>query len=183
MLGPVRFEHIKNCAKDAIEQYREEGEKKAKRVKVEEDESRRQELIRVLPERDRSISVLRNLLAERKQHEGSQKAESGGLVKVPEYAKLPLPTLGSLERARDATIGWILKEIEKAEAVQEQISRDLKPEVDGTSEIHDYAQEELSKNWAPAVEDPAMNHDIEGNKGDGAIEALKVTKSPQQPGI
>ncbi len=160
MLGPVRFEHIKNCARDAIKLYLEGGDKKAKKVKVEEDEARRQELIRVLPERDRSIAVLRDLLVEKQQKDGSQKAERGGAAKVPEYAKLPLPTLGSLERARDATIGWILKQIEKAEVTQEEFSKDLKPEVEG----------------------PGQNYDNVENRDDEANKALEVAKSPQQPG-
>lgn len=137
MLGPVRFEHIKNCARDAIEQYLDEKEKRVKRVKVEEDETRRQELIWVLPERDRSIAVLRDLLAEKQQRDNSQKAQKSSPAKVPEYAELPLPTLASLERARDATIGWILNQIEKAEAAQEQQSKDVKPKIEATGQKSD----------------------------------------------
>jgi len=161
MLGPVRFEHIKDCARDAIRQYLEEGEKKAKRVKVEEDEIRRQELIRMLSERDRSIAVLRDLLVEKQQKDGSQKAEKGSPAKVPEYAKLPLPTLASLERARDATIGWILKQIETAEAAQEELSKDLKHEVEGPKKGRNNAE------------------NLDGR----ANEALEVATSPKQPGI
>jgi len=131
MLGPVRFEHIKDCARDAIKQYLEEEERKAKRVKFEEDEKRRQELIRMLPERDRSIAVLRDLLAEKQQTDSSQKGEKSAPAKVPEYARLPLPTLAILERARDATMGWILKQIETKEAAQEELSKDVKHEIEG----------------------------------------------------
>jgi len=160
MLGPVRFEHIKDCAKDAIKQYLEEEEKKAKRVKVEEDETRRQELIRVLSERDRSISVLRDLLAEKQQRGGAQEAQKSSPAKVPEYAKLSLPTLASLERARDATIGWILKQIEKAEAAQEEPSKDLKPE----------------------FEDAGQSCGDVEKWDDGVNKAFEAAQSPQQPG-
>lgn len=137
MLGPVRFEHIKDCARDAIGQYLDEQEKRVKRVKVEEDETRRLELIRVLPERDQSIAVLRNLLAEKQQRDNSQEAQKSSPAKVPEYGKLPLATLASLERARDATIGWILNQIEKTEAAQEQQGKDLKPEVEVLGQKND----------------------------------------------
>lgn len=161
MLGPVRFEHIKDCARDAIKQYLEEEERKAKRVKFEEDEKRRQELIRVLPDRDRSIAVLRDLLAEKQQTDSSQKGEKSAPAKVPEYARLPLPTLASLERARDATIGWILKQIETAEAAQEELSKDLKHEVEGPEKGRNNAE------------------NLDGR----ANEALEVAISPKQPGI
>ena len=39
-------------------------------------------------------------------------------AKVPDYSKLPLSALEKLEQVRDATISWILKEIEKAELDQ-----------------------------------------------------------------
>ncbi|KAI4221218.1 MAG: hypothetical protein LQ349_007897, partial [Xanthoria aureola] len=71
MLGPVRFDHIKNCAREAISKYLNSSEqqvlraKKARTVVNHDDEKRKGDLIRVLPERDRSISVLRGLLAEK----------------------------------------------------------------------------------------------------------------------
>ncbi|KAL8860983.1 MAG: hypothetical protein Q9178_002496 [Gyalolechia marmorata] len=122
MLGPVRFDHIKNCAREAISNYLQSTKQQhAKRAKTNaEDGTRKAVLIRVLPERDQSISVLRALLAE-KQSTGSlsPKAEKGtSPAKVPDYPKLPLKTLENLERARDATIGWILAQIEKAEVAQ-----------------------------------------------------------------
>lgn len=156
MLGPVRFEHIKDCARDAIQQSIQEEERKMKRAKVGEDENRRQELIRVLPERDRSIAVLRDLLAEKQQRTGSQIADKGTSAKVPDYARLPLPTLVGLERAKDATIGWVLKQIEKAEA----------------------AQEEHSKNILPNFEGSGRNGNNKKTGNDGAPEALKATISP-----
>ncbi|KAL8954705.1 MAG: hypothetical protein Q9183_006971, partial [Haloplaca sp. 2 TL-2023] len=115
MLGPVRFEHIRSCAREAILKCvsPSDGPQNNKKVKVEDSGERREELIRVLPERDQSIVVLRGLLAEKQHSSSSEKASP---AKVPEYATLPLKTLENLDRARDATIGWILKQIEKAEA-------------------------------------------------------------------
>ena len=121
MLGPVRFEHIKACAREAIAQFIDEERERVKKVKVADElRIRREDLIRVLPERDQSVSVLRDLLAEKQGMTGSQAVDKQSPVKVLDYAALPLATLENLERARDATIGWILKQIEKAEIAQGQ---------------------------------------------------------------
>ncbi|KAL8893716.1 MAG: hypothetical protein Q9192_004994 [Flavoplaca navasiana] len=126
MLGPVRFEHIKNCAREAVFNSLDSPEQqRIKKIKIDEDDQkRRKELIRVLPERDQSISVLRGLLAEKQSTPSpSPNAESrASPAKVPEYSKLPLKTLENLERARDATIGWILAQIEKAEVARKTAS-------------------------------------------------------------
>ena len=118
MLGPVRFDHIKNCARDAILQWSSERERSAKKAKVQEDEAERKRLIEILPERDQSISVLRDLLAEKNQPSSSAPGEKRSPAKTPNYSTLPLATLEKLEQVRDATIGWILKQIEKVENAQ-----------------------------------------------------------------
>ena len=66
MLGPVRFDHIKACAQEAIAGWIQERERRVKRQRVQDKDERRQGLIRVLPERDESIIVLRGLLAEKR---------------------------------------------------------------------------------------------------------------------
>ena len=116
MLGPVRFDHIRNCALVAIDKWRIENEKSNKRIKAAQDEDKRAELIHVLPERDRSITVLRGLLADKKRIPPAENPQQGTPSKVPNYSTLPLAALEKLERARDATLTWILKEIEKVEA-------------------------------------------------------------------
>ena len=118
MLGPVRFDHIKNCARDAIMQWSQDKERSAKKAKVLENEAERERLIKTLPERDRSITVLRDLLAEKTQQSPSVPGGSTTPAKTPDYSTLPLATLEKLEHVRDATIGWILKQIEKAEKAQ-----------------------------------------------------------------
>ena len=118
LLGPVRFDHIKNCARDAIAQWTQERERSAKKAKTLEDEAEKEKLIRTLPERDQSIAVLRDLLAEKSQQPSSSPSAKGTTAKVPNYATMPLATLQKLEQVRDATIGWILKQIEKVEETQ-----------------------------------------------------------------
>ncbi|MCJ1451517.1 hypothetical protein MMC28_001855 [Mycoblastus sanguinarius] len=121
MLGPARFDHIKACASEAILQWRRESERANKKAKVEIDEQDRDRLVQVLGERDQSITVLRGLLAEKKRQPSSHTDASNTDIaaKVPDYANMPLPALMRLERVRDATIGWILKQIEKAEEVEQ----------------------------------------------------------------
>ena len=118
LLGPVRFDHIKNAARDAIMQWSQDKERSAKRAKIREDEAAKERLIKTLPERDQSITVLRDLLAEKNQQSSSASGGKSTPAKTPEYSTLPLATLEKLEHVRDATIGWILKQIEKAEETQ-----------------------------------------------------------------
>ena len=149
MLGPVRFDHIKACAREAITQFIDEEREKVKKVKTADDLRRRSEdLQRILPERDRSVSVLRDLLAEKQGTTSSQAVDKQSPAKLLDYAALPLATLENLERARDATIGWILKQIERVEAAQGQPS-------DGADPIH--------KDF--------------GDKGDGLESPRKMTAS------
>ena len=117
MLGPVRFEHMKACARDAVSAWvRAEKEVARKRAKVRADEEVREQLVKVLPERDQSIIVLRGLLAEKTQLPSSGPGSGNAPAKAPNYDALPVATLQKLEQVRDATIGWILQQIEKAES-------------------------------------------------------------------
>lgn len=106
LLGPVRFSHIKNCALDAIAQWVQDRERTAKKAKTRQDDAEKETLIRTLPERDQSIAVLRDLLAEKSQQPSSSSpGAKGTTAKVPNYATMPLATLQKLEQVRDATIG------------------------------------------------------------------------------
>lgn len=122
MLGPVRFDHIKNSARDAIMQWSQDRERSAKKAKVREDEAEKERLIQTLPERDQSIIVLRDLLTEKSRHSSSAPGSQNSPAKTPDYSTLPLTALEKLEQVRDATIGWILKQIEKAEKAQAEES-------------------------------------------------------------
>ncbi len=118
MLGPVRFEHIKNCARDAVGQWVRERARSAKRAKVTEDENARERLILTLRERDESIDVLRDLLAEKSGGLSSSGGGKEGKATMRDYSNLSLEKLERLERVRDASIGWILGRIEEAEKGQ-----------------------------------------------------------------
>lgn len=115
MLGPVRFDHIRNCAKAAISKYRAQNNEASKRKKVQLESEQRMKLEQTLRERDESIIVLRGLLAEKKGQSSSQQSPSISPAKVPDYSKQPLNVLKRLEEVRDASIAWILKGIEQAE--------------------------------------------------------------------
>jgi putative IMPACT (imprinted ancient) family translation regulator len=167
LLGPARFTHIENCAREAIEKWRmstvtgkeEVDHPAAQKRKLVDNEARRSALVRVLEERDHSISVLRGLLQEKTEEaapvemDGKYSSMKDAAVtpttvtpttvtpttvtpttvtpttvtptavtptKAPNYSTMALPALERLEKARDATISWILKEIEKVEEKQQQ---------------------------------------------------------------
>ncbi len=118
MLGPVRFDHMKACAQEAISGWTQERDKIIKRRKVQEDVASRERLIQSLPERDNSILVLRGLLTQKVESSSSGTNSGVSPTKVPHYGSLPLPALEKLEKVRDATIAWILGAIKKAESTQ-----------------------------------------------------------------
>lgn len=139
MLGPKRFELMRECAGEAVGRWKAAENHKpgvAKRSKGEEggarggggdEKARKEALVRVLRERDASIGVLRGLLAEKKQGIGG--SQEGGKPPLPSvgrgsgdagyremfYEGMEVKVLERLEGVRDKTIGWILKEIERVE--------------------------------------------------------------------
>jgi len=122
MLGPVRFDHIRDSAREAISVWLQETGRASKRLRVQEEIKSKDQLARTLQERDQSITVLRGLLAEKTNSSIPDPPSLNIPVKVPQYSNLPLPTLEKLEQVRDATIGWILNQIEKAEVAQQDAS-------------------------------------------------------------
>ena len=119
MLGPVRFDHMRNCAQEAITNCAQAAEVTNKRKKAQDEAEKKAKLVRALPERDQSIVVLRGLLAEKTKSSSPQDAVTKrSPAKAPDYSSLPLDALKRLEKARDATISWILQGIEKAEKEQ-----------------------------------------------------------------
>lgn len=127
MLGPVRFDHMRNCASEAIRKWIQENEGRVKRLKVETDEKEKDRLVLVLHARDESITVLRGLLAEKTQAASSQDSGKSSTPKTPDYSRLPLATLEKLEQVRDKTIGWLLNRIEKAEEAQPKVPESTCP--------------------------------------------------------
>ncbi len=129
LLGPARFTHIENAAREAIQLYKNSVEDAVKKRRLEVNESREKErLVQSLEERDQSIIVLRQLLAEKspKQSplESSSDTTSTPAVSSPPrglgYNSMHLPQLKQLDKARDATITWILKQIDVAETKPSQ---------------------------------------------------------------
>ena len=149
MLGPVRFDHIRNCAQEAIASWTLERDRTNKRQKIKDENESRQRLARVLPERDESITVLRGLLAEKKNSPSSEVKTNSSPARVPVYSNMSLAALEKLEQVRDKTIAWILKEIEKVELSQEKSKiesedRDAGQGADSVVQKSDNADEEES---------------------------------------
>ncbi|OCK84154.1 ribosomal protein S5 domain 2-like protein [Lepidopterella palustris CBS 459.81] len=128
MLGPVRFTHIESCAKEAVRKWETASVKARdteaqKRRKMEED-AFRAELEESLRERDKSIFVLRRLLAEKSseiEKSGTTAETTPVTPKTLDYSSLSTQALRRLDKARDATIAFILKEIDKIEEQQDSL--------------------------------------------------------------
>jgi putative IMPACT (imprinted ancient) family translation regulator len=148
LLGPVRFMHMEDCAREALQkwqQHQTEEQAKKRRLDAEAVESAR--LATALAERDKSITVLRELAAEKEKmvkdgivqgvqelageserleqastngtaEAGPQPAQKQEATPKPamDYSTMPLERLRALDRARDATLSFLLKRIGKAEA-------------------------------------------------------------------
>ncbi|PVH97797.1 hypothetical protein DM02DRAFT_67774 [Periconia macrospinosa] len=119
-IGPIRFTHIENAAKQAIWSWKaalekQEKEKVLKKQKLEEEQSRK-ELEDNLRERDLNIFVLRKLLADKKAKlSKTEPAPPTPQKPPPDYSTLSAEALGRIDKARDATIAFILKQIDSVE--------------------------------------------------------------------
>jgi len=116
-IGPVRFTHIENCAKEAVWKWKvatseaeREGAAKKQRVN---DEARKKELVEELAQRDESIVALRKLLAEKKAKLSGEEVAPVTPHKGMDYTKMGVDVLKRLDKARDATIAAILKQMDK----------------------------------------------------------------------
>lgn len=128
LLGPVRFNHIEVTAREAILQYKSgKVDASNKKVKMGSNISQAEEkasLVKQLLERDESIVVLRKLLADKNATSTKSTPEAtehqdrppASPVKKPNYTDLPVERLRQLDKARDATIAWILKQIDTVES-------------------------------------------------------------------
>lgn len=189
LLGPVRFSHIENCAREAIQKWKKGralgvgervGMTKRRRLGSDDDDddssvtgrgegrgattdskagvaaaataaaeeaAEKARLANQLAERDANIVALRGLLANMKtksrggggggaaagaatgtattttNEESSPSQQSSATASSPakkmEYSALPLATLRQLDKARDATIAFILKQLDKLEEEEE----------------------------------------------------------------
>lgn len=192
MLGPARFEMMRSVAKDAVGQYKKtshynntnnhhrggEG-KRAKLDSTIANESgmvrRKDVLVKLLRERDSSISILRGLLAEKKGVVGGQERPKTGFVagvREVGYEGMELKVLERLEQVRDKTIGWILKEIEKVEGVERE----------GREIVVEAAEGRLISDGAKLVADTSAMV-VNGEKGQDTgeetpFQSTKTQKSP-----
>ncbi|KAF3910319.1 hypothetical protein ABW21_db0207753 [Orbilia brochopaga] len=129
MLGPVRFTHIENAAREAIRGYLAdkdgkldvtESEAKKTKVSTENDERKEKEdFIEELKKRDESIVVLRALLDEKMGKGKGKEVEEKTLTKEVQYAGMTLEMLKKVDKARDNTIAFLLKKIDQAESQKE----------------------------------------------------------------
>ncbi|KAM3419233.1 hypothetical protein BST61_g5173 [Cercospora zeina] len=142
MLGPVRFTHIETVARDSIRAYESHrAEAGAKRRKAFEEKEEHAKLYKTLADRDQSIVVLRKLATDKKQKlkdvqdgvaaaenadtDAQQATASSPSANAPtDYSSLPLERLRALEKARDATLSFLLKRIDKAEGDLAQLAVD-----------------------------------------------------------
>ncbi|KAK3080780.1 hypothetical protein LTS18_013213 [Coniosporium uncinatum] len=143
LLGPVRFTHIENCAREAIRNASNQtaDSTSVKKSKTENDDKERTALAKELTGRDESIQTLRALLAE-KRAASEVAAGEAEAVKAPstpskaiDYGKMSLEQLKRLDKARDATVAFILKQIDETEvkpsAAQQDVARPMTTGVNG----------------------------------------------------
>lgn len=119
-IGPIRFTHIENCAKEAIWKWKVANEeaKKEQAIKKQrlEEETTRKELEENLRERDLNIFVLRKLLADKNAKlNDCEPAPPTPQKPPPDYSKMSLEALQRVDKARDASIAFILKQIDKVD--------------------------------------------------------------------
>lgn len=139
MMGPARFACIESVAREAVGVWRstycqtsqgssslitsasnQAGSKRqrldsAAEQKERKEQKERDELAAMLMERDTSIAVLRELLAEKKAQISGEEVVPVTLAKTLVYEGMGVEALRRLEKARDKTIGFVLREIEKVE--------------------------------------------------------------------
>ncbi|KAJ4380331.1 hypothetical protein N0V86_004642 [Didymella sp. IMI 355093] len=115
----MAFACIENCAKEAIWKWKvatdeAEKEEQSKKQRI-DDEAKKKDLVEELMHRDHSIAALRRLLAEKKAKLSGEEVAPATPSKPTEYAKMRLDVLKRLDKARDATIAAILKQMDKVD--------------------------------------------------------------------
>lgn len=169
-IGPVRFTCIENCAKEAIWKWKvatseKEKEEQGKKQRV-DDEARRKELVEELKQRDSSIAALRRLLAEKKAKLSGEDVVPTTPQKPTDYAKMGLDVLKRLDKARDATIAAILKQMDKLDVdlkLLDGLDDDALDDLDETDAPKDAAVGESNSNATTAKPDAKKSYlDPEG---------------------
>lgn len=116
MLGPVRFNHMEDAARNAIRSWQQNEESESqKRRKIEVEANERANLVNDLAERDQSIKVLRSLLEEQTNTTKGEQNPSSSASTGPNYSMMNLEQLRRLDKVRDGTIAFLLKRIDEVE--------------------------------------------------------------------
>ncbi|KAL1793181.1 hypothetical protein ACET3X_008163 [Alternaria dauci] len=118
-IGPIRFTHIENCAKEAIWKWKVadtemKKEQATKKQRIDE-EAKREELVNNLQERDYNIFALRKLLGQKKAKSQDEEPAPPTPQKMQDYGKMTMDALKRVDKARDATVAFILKQIDKVD--------------------------------------------------------------------
>jgi hypothetical protein len=178
LLGPARFRHIEAVSKGAVDAWRSDsssGDSKRARLDStsgvspltpssqtmapDELARRKKQAIETLKRRDESITTLRALLEQKKRARQPESASaqppssSASPARMPDYAQMPFARLQALEGARDNTISFLLKSIDKAEAdlkKQQDEERMRKESAKALKEVRD--ADELEEAWAEMEE-------------------------------
>ncbi|CAN9393410.1 unnamed protein product [Alternaria alternata] len=148
-IGPIRFTHIENCAKEAIWKWKNANTeiKKAQATKKQriDEEAKRKELVNNLQERDYNIFALRKLLSQKKGKLQDEEPAPPTPQKMQDYGKMTMDALTRVDKARDATIAFILKQVDK---VDEELKL-VEAIEDGTQETEEEAKAEDAESSMP----------------------------------
>ncbi|BFZ64006.1 hypothetical protein YB2330_005144 [Saitoella coloradoensis] len=113
MLGPVRFEHIENCAREAIRLSL--APKIPSTIPTEDNADQEEALRKVLLGKDRTIAFLRHTIAELRSQSSPSSQPPSSQQDGARYAKIPLDRLERLLKARDAGIESLRRMIAEEE--------------------------------------------------------------------
>jgi hypothetical protein len=212
MLGPSRFTWIEQSAKEAIMKWamgQVASELPTKKVKtlqaaqigvsgtavsaapkpVQAEAHSRGELIDELERRDRNIGVLRDLLKEKKDKLEGTTSPQASPAKVVDYKTMPMSRLLALDRVRDATLTYILKQLDKVDQEQkeedeldaafEQVAKqeEQRKNEEAFAEMENIAKEEEDQEAFAEMERIARELENDANEK----ELDQQPKSPQGP--
>lgn len=185
LLGPVRFSHIENCARQAIRRYQSGAgqgpDDIAKRRKVDDDPGEKARLIEELKYRDSNILVLRDLLREKlaassDNNQGATAAAATPSQKTPDYAKMTAEALRRLDKARDATVAYLLKQIQDAEAKAAAVEA---KSADHKKKSTDLDREETSALQVAPPDPPIARNDYELSAAEN-VDTTAIKAEPRQ---
>jgi putative IMPACT (imprinted ancient) family translation regulator len=177
MLGPARFRWIEQVAREAIHAFKDaekEGETQSKRVKVDaapdsvaprEIARQKERLVRELEQRDQNIQALRALLEEKKAKLEAVSPKPASPMKVVDYVPMSLVRLQALDKARDASVAYLLKQLDEIDkrleeeleldeafqAIEEQTGKKREEKADENQFGEEKALEEAWKDFDNAV--------------------------------